>query len=408
MGSKPRDRGRDRARLRWIDRAAVALVLSLPTAGVFIGAYLAWRGDVLETANLVVFVVLWIATLFGVEGGFHRYFSHRSYRARPGVEAVLAGLGSMAFQGPVLWWAATHRRHHERSDRPGDPHSPQLRGDGARGLLLGLWDGHVGWLFNEVDAISRKSTWAKYVPDLLEKPMVWSIHRNYLWWLALGFALPAVLGGALTGTWHGAWIGLVWGGLIRTFLVNHAIWAVNSICHVYGSRPFALHARDRSANNAWVALVSLGAGWHHNHHVFPGSATTQVHAWQVDGCGLILRALAKLGLVSELGTPPADLDQPGWTRRVSVNLEGAPAELVNLRSDRAFVETRVRRAVGATIRLDHFVVAEANGEAQVVAGLQIQASVDRVTPHGLVLRFASSPQQAAALTRLTRRERYDG
>src|SRR4029079_1719233 len=137
-------------------------------------------------------------------------------------------------------------------DGPDDPHSPQLRGRGLRGLVLGLWNAHMAWLFVEVDSISRKSQWAGLVPDLIDNRRVWWVHRCYLYWLVLGLLLPGALGLLLPGTTRGALMGPLWGGLIRIFLVNHAIWAVNSICHRFGRRPFALHANDRSTNNAWV------------------------------------------------------------------------------------------------------------------------------------------------------------
>ncbi|PRP93236.1 Fatty acid desaturase [Enhygromyxa salina] len=394
-------------------------MLTLPTLGVIGAAWSAWSGDTLETVNLVVFVVLWASTLFAIEAGYHRYFSHRAFRATPAFEYALALLGSMAFQGPVIWWAAMHRRHHEHSDQPGDPHSPHLRGTGHVGALAGLWDAHMGWLFAEVDSISRKSTWARYVPDLLDNPRIWSLHRHYLRLLVLGISLPAVVGGLATWSWHGAWMGFLWGGLVRVFLVNHAIWAVNSICHVYGRRPFALHARDRSTNNAWVAAISFGAGWHHNHHTFPGSATTSMRPSQIDVSGLALAAFARLGWVSDLRTPPDHASEVGWARRVELELdfEGRrlAGSLAGLSLRQTFVElddgTPSALGPGARVELVELVVAEAGrrGKPASLAALDgLTAEVERVGFQGAWLRFDSpSPEALAALGRLRARAALD-
>ena len=404
--SRPPARRRvSRTTARWIDRSFVIMVMIVPTAGVVLALVYAWRGALLSTANLVVFLVLWVTTLFAIEGGYHRYFSHRAFGTSRAFEALLAIFGSLAFQGPVIWWAATHRRHHRHADRPGDPHSPQLRGSGPRATLLGLWDAHMGWLFREVDSISRKSHWQEYVPDLLENRTIWLIHRHYMWWLALGLLLPTVLGGLLDGTLHGAFMGFLWGGLVRIFLVNHAIWAVNSICHVYGRRPFALQARDRSANNALVALLSLGAGWHHNHHVFPGYSTTQLEPWQIDGTGLLLRLLGAMRVVRDLRLPSAD--RRGRQRRLRVAIADQTARqwanVSSLSGKRAFLETTSRHDVGASLQLIGFEVSEpdAQHETSMEQFEPAEAVVEYVSLHGLGVRFvAPTPALSEALDRL--------
>src|SRR5262249_44180268 len=156
-----------------------------------------------------------------------------------------------AAQGPVLYWAAIHRRHHSCSDRQGDPHSPHLdRGEGIFGLLGGLWHAHLGWLFaHEV------TDWGRFITDLLRDRGLFLVNRLYFLWVVLGLAIPTVLGGILSGTWWGALMGFLFGGLIRVVLVHHVTWSVNSICHVYGTAPF--RAPDESRNNAWIALPSF-------------------------------------------------------------------------------------------------------------------------------------------------------
>ncbi|MEM9457829.1 MAG: acyl-CoA desaturase [Myxococcota bacterium] len=404
---------------RLIDRSAVALVLTLPTAGVVVALSMGARGDWPDPANLVVFAILWASTLLGIEAGYHRYFSHASFKTGAVFEVVLALLGSMAFQGPVVWWAAMHRRHHRHADDEGDPHSPQLRGGGLRGTLRGLWDAHMAWLFQEVDSISRKSRWADLVPDLLANRRIWWVHRRYPHWLALGLLLPAGLGGMLTGSGHGALMGLLWGGLVRIFVVNHTIWAVNSICHVHGRRPFALHARDRSTNNAWVAWLSFGAGWHHNHHVFPGSATTRIEWWQLDVSGLVLAALARLGITWDLRTPPASVREGLWSRRVFTRLEVEPsaaapapvttavAEVTALRSHGAFVETTASWPVGTPLVLRDLRARDRRGQPErMVDMLPLHAVVERVAPGGLKVRFEGVSKDArASIAALRQRHR---
>ncbi len=396
---------------RLIDRSAVALVLTLPTAGLVIATTSALRGDLPELSNAIVFFVLWVSTLFGIEAGYHRYFSHASFRTGPAFEVTLALLGSMAFQGPVVWWAAMHRRHHRHADDDRDPHSPQLRGGGFSGITRGLWGAHFAWLFDEVDSISRKSSWADLVPDLIANRRVWWVHRRYPLWLFLGIALPAALGWALTGTGHGAWMGLLWGGFVRIFLVNHAIWAVNSVCHLYGRRPFALHTRDHSTNNAWVAAVSLGAGWHHNHHVFPGSATTQIEWWQIDGSGLMLSALTRLGITWELRGPPPGARNGAWSRQVFAQVRATDggehrARLGGLHSQGVFIETPLRAAVGSRLELHDLCVRDRRGEPlRTVDVPPIEAVVDRIGPRGLRVTFPSLEPRARAMIAELRQRR---
>ncbi len=304
---------------RHVDRGFVLAVLTVPTLGVALALWLASRGAPIGEANLVIALVLWAGTLFGIEGGYHRYFSHHAFRTGPVFEVTLAVLGSLAFQGPVLWWAATHRRHHAHADKPGDPHSPHLAGKGPRAMLRGLFYAHAGWLLTEVDDISRGHTWKGLVPDLRANRRIKWVHRYYMVFLVLGLALPAVLGGLATGTLHGAWMGFLWGGLVRVFAVNHAIWAVNSVCHVFGARPFAHRARDLATNNVWLALPTLGASFHHNHHVFPAAATTQLRWWQIDLTGWVLRLLAVIGVVSGVRSPPRHHTVPGRVESASVS-----------------------------------------------------------------------------------------
>lgn len=202
----------------------------------------------------------------------------------------------MAAQGPLLFWAAVHRRHHTFSDRPGDPHSPNLHDEGLKNYLRGFWHAHAGWLFSP-----EINDWALYVPDLLKDLTIVKVSRLYLAWVLFGLAVPAVVGALLTGTLKGAAGALLWGGLIRISLTHHTTWSVNSICHLYGTRTF--QSQDLSTNNFWLAVPSFGESWHNNHHAFPGSAFHGFRWWQIDFSGYVIRLLQSLNLAWDVKTP---------------------------------------------------------------------------------------------------------
>jgi stearoyl-CoA desaturase (Delta-9 desaturase) len=271
-----------------LQRRLAFLVVVVPAAGTVVAAALAWTGGV-RAAPLAVAGVMFVATALGVEVGLHRLFSHQSFQTSPAARVVMAVLGSMAAQGPVLFWVAIHRRHHAFADKPGDPHSPNLRGEGAWNKVRGLWHAHAGWLF-EVEL----TDWRRFVPDLLRDRAIFAVNMSYPWWVLLGLALPAAVAGAVTGSARGALEGFLWGGLVRAFAVDQLTWGVNSLCHAFGRRPFP--SRDQSTNNPWLALVSLGGSWHNNHHAFPSAARNGVTSWQLDPAGAFIGLLERVGL----------------------------------------------------------------------------------------------------------------
>ena len=290
-----------RSRLKHVaalDRPLAWISVLLPLAGL--GAALAllsqgyggWR-------ELVIFAVMYTATITGITVGFHRLFTHRSFEAGPIVRGLLAILGSMAFQAPVIWWAATHRRHHQNSDQADDPHSPHRPGDG---VVTGLWSAHIGWLFRH-DSM-RQLGWGRYAQDLYQDEVVFRIHVTYFYWLLLGLIIPGVWGGLWTMSATGVLLGFLWGGLARIFVSSHSIWALNSLCHVTGSRSFSI-AGDHSRNVAILILPTFGEAWHNNHHAFPSSYTTAVRWWQFDPAGLVIRGLGALHLAHNLRSPTA-------------------------------------------------------------------------------------------------------
>lgn len=279
-------------RLQWVIAFGVVV---LPLIGVIAASVLLWNRGI-TWVELTCLAVMYFVCMLGITVGFHRHFAHRSYDTSWPMRILLAIFGSMAAQGPILFWVSTHRRHHAFSDKEGDPHSPNLHGDGLRGMLHGLWHAHIGWMFT-----NELSGWAHFGRDVFEDRAIFRIHQQYLHWVAVGLALPAVFAGAVTGTWMGALNGFLWGGLVRIFLVNHASWCVGSICHKFGSAEFETH--DQSANNYTVAVLTFGEGLQNNHHAFPGSFSHALYWWQPDLSACVIRLLEWTGLVWNVRFP---------------------------------------------------------------------------------------------------------
>jgi stearoyl-CoA desaturase (Delta-9 desaturase) len=256
-----------------------------------VAAIVLFWNRVVSVGDLAILAVMYLLTAAGITVGFHRMLTHRSFRTHKATEYIFAGLGSMAVQGSVIAWVADHRKHHAHTDAEGDPHSPHIgHGDGVTGVLRGLWHAHTGWLLSE----HGRADWKKYAPDLYEDPGMRLINRLFVPLVVLGLAVPAGLGFLVTGTFAGAALGLLWGGLVRVFFVHHVTWSVNSICHFLGTRRFEVD--DRSTNVFWLALPSLGESWHHNHHAFPRSAVHGLRRWELDPSALVIGLMERLGL----------------------------------------------------------------------------------------------------------------
>jgi stearoyl-CoA desaturase (delta-9 desaturase) len=272
------------------DRAANLFMTVAPIALVAFAGWEAW-GGALKWPDLVVLAVTYTLTGLGVTVGYHRLFTHRSFETGPVMRALLAVLGSAAVEGPVIEWVSNHRKHHQFSDRSGDPHSPHVdHGNGWRGALAGLYHAHVGWIFSDEPMAQE----ARYAKDLLEDPVVRFVDRTFLLWVILGLAFPFGLGIALTGTVAGGLGGLLWGGAVRIFLLHHATFSINSLCHFFGVRRFT--TGDESRNVFLLALPTLGEAWHNNHHAFPTSARHGLRWWQLDPSAWAIAGLERVGL----------------------------------------------------------------------------------------------------------------
>jgi stearoyl-CoA desaturase (Delta-9 desaturase) len=269
------------------ERTANLLGVVVPFAGVLAAIVLLWDRAV-DVTDLAILGVTYLLTAVGITVGFHRLLTHRAFQTYPWLERVFAVLGSMAVEGSVLDWVADHRKHHAYADIEGDPHSPHVgHGSGLRGL----WHAHTGWLLET----QGQADWKRFAAELYEDPRMRSIGRRFPLLVVASLAVPTLAGFVLHGfTASGALRGYVWGGLVRIFLVHHVTWSINSICHTFGSRRFEIE--DRSTNVAWLALLSLGESWHHNHHAFPRSARHGLRWWELDVSGLIISAMGRTGL----------------------------------------------------------------------------------------------------------------
>lgn len=288
------------AYIRHAQRRHFAVYNLLPFAG-FVAAMALMAWVPVGPIEIGILVATWALSMVGMSLGLHRYFAHRAFKTGPGMRRLLAVLGCMAGQGPVISWVAVHRRHHEYSDERGDPHSPNPahRGGGRFATLRGLWHAHVGWLTDH-----EYPNPLYYASDLVRDKSLMKLNRTYAGWVALGVLIPAVAGGLLHGSWLGVLLGLLWGGPVRMFLVDNSILSINSFSHTYGSRRY--RTGDNSRNNAWVALPTFGESWQNNHHAFASSARIGLEWWEVDLGYLTLRGLESVGLVWDVKTPSAE------------------------------------------------------------------------------------------------------
>jgi stearoyl-CoA desaturase (Delta-9 desaturase) len=246
--------------------------------------------------DVALAISLYVVTGFGLSLGFHRLFTHHSFRARRWLRISLAVAGSMGFEGSLTSWVAHHRRHHLYTDRPGDPHSPAGYGDDFLGQLRGLCHAHVGWLFSGTQSDPKR--WSRDI--LADRDMVVVSALTPLW-MVMSVALPFAIGWAVTGTLGGALLALLWAGGVRIALLHHVTWSVNSLAHMFGRRPY--ETKDRSGNIGWLAVLSFGDSWHNSHHAFPAIARHGCDPGQIDPAAGLLRVFERLGWASSARWP---------------------------------------------------------------------------------------------------------
>lgn len=286
----------------------MAAAVVVPLMGCITAIVWLWQFGWMGWPYLLMLLVGWALTTLGITVGFHRLLTHRSFETYRWIRALWTMLGALSVEGEPLIWCAVHRRHHGHSDQEGDPHSPNLAGTGLWATLKGLWHGQVGWLFTGYWSYPE---FEKYIPDLTRDRLLLWVNRNYYLFVALSLAIPAsvgfvaemYLGDGTRSPWFGAWLGFIWGGLVRIFLTHHVTWSINSVCHVFGRRHF--RSNDHSTNNLWCALFSMGEGWHNNHHAFPTSAKHGLLWYQFDASWWVIRGMRGLGLAWNIKLPTA-------------------------------------------------------------------------------------------------------
>ncbi|MDA1292818.1 MAG: acyl-CoA desaturase [bacterium] len=242
----------------------------IPLVAVVTAIVLLWN-NVINSTDLFLLIVFQVLSVLGITVGFHRMLTHDGFKSSTPTRLFFTLCGCMALEGKPLAWIATHVKHHAHSDHEDDPHSP----------LEGFWHGHMGWVFSQENFEDPKV----YCPHLLEDKVTMFAEKTYFFWPLLSFAICYAVGG---------WTGLLWGGLVRSFLTTHITWSVNSICHTFGSRGF--ETTDESRNNWLIGLLALGEGWHNNHHAFPRNAFHGMRWYQFDLSGIVIRNLERLGL----------------------------------------------------------------------------------------------------------------
>ncbi|MDA1314767.1 MAG: acyl-CoA desaturase [Acidobacteria bacterium] len=294
--------------LRWVDNYAGIESASVRNAGdrvdwlrciPFIAMHVAcvavfWTGA--SVAAVSTAVVLYVVRMFAITGFYHRYFSHRSFKTSRWLQALMAWVGCTSVQRDPMWWASHHAHHHAHSDDPPDPHSPSQRG---------FLRSHIGWFMTPDAFLTRRSyvrDWARY-PELL--------FLNRFDWapplvLALGlFGVGELLATFAPGLATNGWQMLVWGFFLSTIALHHATFTVNSLAHTWGARRY--ETGDHSRNNLLIAVLTLGEGWHNNHHHYPGSTRQGFYWWEFDFTYYVLWLFERLGLVWDLRPVPAEV-----------------------------------------------------------------------------------------------------
>ncbi|HZI91938.1 MAG TPA: fatty acid desaturase [Thermoleophilaceae bacterium] len=272
------------------DRIITGTVTVVPFLALGLVCWQLWE-RALHWHDIVVFLIVYMATGLGITVGFHRLLTHRSFKTRRWLQATFAALGSAAIEGPVISWVADHRKHHVYADQEGDPHSPHVdHGVGWKGALRGLAHAHVGWLFVHNQRASKD----RFARDLVENPAIRFVDRTFVLWVALGLLVPFGLGYALGGSLAAGLTGLLWGGAVRMLVLHHVTYSINSLCHFFGRRRF--DTDDHSRNLLWLAPLSFGESWHNNHHAFPTSARHGLRPWELDLAAILIRGLESVGL----------------------------------------------------------------------------------------------------------------
>ncbi|MEM7625578.1 MAG: acyl-CoA desaturase [Planctomycetota bacterium] len=284
--------------VKWTERWLTLAFVIVPAVVVGFAIASLW-GVGVGWLHLTLMLGMGAATILGVSVGYHRLFAHRAFKTRGFVRVGLAIIGAMAAEGTVSRFVANHRRHHSHSDREGDPHSPHIHeGAGAWGAVKGFWHAHLGWF---TDRQRQHPSEEKYAPEFCVPSGVRTVDRTNAWWVVLGLLIPTAIAGLWYQSWWSAGLGFLWGGIVRIFLVHHITWSINSVCHLWGSRPYK--SGDHARNNFIMGFIGMGEGWHNNHHAFPNSSRCGLKWWQFDAGWCVIWTLKTLGLAWDVRVP---------------------------------------------------------------------------------------------------------
>ena len=280
--------------------AVTAALVVIPLVGLAGGICWLALGNRVSYLDLGLGVGLYLVSGHGVTVGYHRLFTHRSFRAAPWLRVLLAVAGSLALQGGVVSWVANHRLHHRLSDRPGDPHSPYRYGSSGWALVRGMVWSHVAWLFRAPAADVDR-----YARDLRSDPAISIVDRLFPVLAVVSIMLPFGVGWSATGSLAAGGWALLWAGAVRITVLHHVTWSVNSLCHVLGARPN--DTRDHSANVRALAVLSMGESWHNHHHAFPSSARHGLGPRELDSSARLIWLFERAGWAADArwATPAA-------------------------------------------------------------------------------------------------------
>ena len=276
-------------------RVLVGVFVAVPLLALVAAIPLMWGWGLGWHDVVIALVFYWVSGL-GITVGYHRYFTHGSFKAKTGFRVAMAIAGSLAIEGPVITWVSDHRRHHKYSDKEGDPHSPWKYGDDWKALSKGLVYAHVGWLFDP-----NKTSQEKFSPDLLADRRIKSVDSWFPGLVAVTLLLPALIGGLWGMSWQAALTAFFWASLVRVALLHHVTWSINSVCHTFGSEEFEV--RDKSRNVSWLAIASFGESWHNLHHADPTCARHGALKGQLDPSARVIWAAEKLGWAYDVRWP---------------------------------------------------------------------------------------------------------
>ena len=280
------------------DRFLIGTFVVVPLLALIAAIPLAWGWGV-GWHDIVIALAFYVVAGLGISMGFHRHFTHSSFKASKPLRVALGIAGSMAIEGPVLVWVADHRRNHKYSDKVGDPHSPWRFGNDWRALTKGFLYAHVGWLFDPA-----RTSQEKFCPDLLADRPIRRISGLFPLWAAISLFAPALIGGLWSMSLTGALTAFFWATLVRICLLHHVTWSINSVCHTFGNEDFEV--RDKSRNVAWLAIPSFGESWHNLHHSDPTCARHGALAGQIDITARVIWWAEKLGWAWDVRWPDED------------------------------------------------------------------------------------------------------